>query len=289
MNPLLAKAIAAQRTIKDGGSPDNLEAEIIDLALNRLIREARVPFQRFRDHFIIGTERWDILDGLDYYRAILLHRKSDSWYPESDMSEISVFAVYTSAQVQPPDPNVFDEDRGKEIDYAYDLLSRGEKDELGRELPDRAHIGPSAASSYQKILEEAPPDWRMNAIGTVQANLRKYAKEIDSNDSVLRLEQKDELEAYLREHAKSKTGDIPDGELEAVLKAYLSTQYYGGKPRAIPGPKQMICDRVRKSCEYAIEKLMKGNQMSQEIARHLNEHVVVGQTCEYKGDLKWNF
>ena len=167
MNPFLAKAIAVQRKIEDGDSLDRLDAEIIDFALKRVIREGRIPFRRHRDHFMLGTERWKPLDGLDYYRTILLHRKSDVWYPESDMSKLSVFSVYTSSQVQPPDPNVFDKDRGKPEEYAHELL-------------DRAYIGPAISSSYQKLLEEAPPDWRINAIGTVQNNLRKYVEELSS-------------------------------------------------------------------------------------------------------------
>ena len=275
MNPFLARAIAAQRKIEEGDSLDELDAEVIDFALKRLIREGRVPFQRFRDHFIIGTERWKPLDGLDYYRTILLHRKSKVWYPDSDMSQISVFAVYTSSQVQPIDPNVFDKDRGKPEEYAHELL-------------DRAHIGPSIGCTYQKLLEEAPPDWRINAIGTVQGNLRKYVRELKSIDSEAALERRDELEAFLRERTKSKTGDIPEGELEAVLDAYLRTQFYQGKPRAIPGPKQKVCDIVRTSCRYARQQLLKkGNPMVREIARHLKENVVVGQTCEDKGDWKW--
>ena len=275
MNPFLARAIAAQRKIEEGDLLDELDAEVIDFALKRLIREGRVPFQRFRDHFIIGTERWKPLDGLDYYRTILLHRKSKVWYPESDMSQLSVFSVYTSSQIEPPDPNVFDKDRGKPEEYTHELL-------------DRAHIGPSIGCSYQKLLEEAPPDWHINAIGTVQENLRKYVKELNSIDSELALERRDELESFLRERAKSKTGDIPEGELAAVLDAYLRTQFYRGKPRAIPGPKQKVCDVVRRSCRYAQQQLLeKGNPMTREIARYLNDNVVVGQTCEYKGDWIW--
>ena len=278
MNPFLAKAIAVQRKIEDGDSLDRLDAEIIDFALKRVIREGRIPYQRYRDHFMLGTERWKPLDGLDYYRTILLHRKSDVWYPESDMSEVSIFSVYTSSQVQPPDPNVFDKDRGKPDEYAHELL-------------DRADIGPTISSSYQKLLEEAPPDWRINAIGTVQNNLRKYVKELSSIDSVLAEERRDELEAFLRDRAKLATGKIPNGEIEAVMDAYLRTQFYTGKPRAIPGPKQKVCDTVRKSCEYTLKKLLKeGNQMTKEIARHLDEFVVIGQTCEYKGEgWKWRF
>ena len=277
MNPFLAKAIAVQRKIEDGDSLDRLDAEIIDFALRRVIREGRIPFQRYRDHVILGTERWKSSDGLDYYRAILLHRKSDVWYPESDMSQLSIFSVYTSSQVQPLDPNVFDKDRGRPDEYAHELL-------------DRAYIGPVISSSYQKLIEEAPPDWRIKAIGTVQNNLRKYVKELSGIDSVLAEELRDELEAFLRDRAKVKTGEIPDGELEAVMDAYLRTQFYEGKPRAIRGPKQMVCDAVRKSCEYTLEKLLKeGNQMTKEIARHLDEFVVIGQTCEYRGDWKWRF
>ena len=277
MNPFLARAINVQKKVEDGSSLDDLDAEIIDLALSRLIREGRVPFQRFRDHIVLGTERWKTLNGLDYYRSILLHRKSDIWYSESEMSQLSVFSVYASSQIQPPDPNVFDEDRGRLEDYTYDLL-------------DRAHIGPSIGSSYQKLLEETPPDWRIDAIGTVQENLRNYAKELSCIDSEIAREKCDELEAFLRDLAKKKTSNISEGQLEAVLEAYLSTQFYQGKPRAIPGPQQMVCDRVRKSCEYVREQMFdSSNPMTRAIAQHFDDYVVIGQTCEYKGDWKWRF
>ena len=277
MNPFLARAINAQKKVEDGSSLDELDAEIIDLALSRVIREGRVPFQRFRDHIMLGTERWKTLDGLDYYRTIVMHRKSDIWYPESERSQLSVFFVYASSQIQPPDPNVFDEDRGRLEDYTYDLL-------------DRANTGPSIGSSYQKVLEEAPPDWRINAIGTVQENLRKYAKELSSIDSVVAQNRCDELESYLRDGAKKNTGGIPDGELTAVMEAYLNAQTYQGKPRAIRGPKQMVCDNVRKSCRYALRLMFESNNpVTRSIAQHFDDHVVIGQTCEYKGDWKWRF
>ena len=161
MNPFLAGAIAVQRKIEDGSSLDEFDAEVIDLALRRLIREGRVPFQRFRDHIMLGTERLKTLHGLDYYREILLHRKSDVWYPESEMSQLSVFSVYASSQVEPPDESVLDANRGQPSDYADDLLNRHEP--LHRdEYHFRSKIGPSVSAGYQKILEEASPDqWIM--------------------------------------------------------------------------------------------------------------------------------
>jgi hypothetical protein len=277
VNPLLVRAISAQRKVQDREPLDSHDAEIIDLALKRQIREARVPFVRHRDHFIIGTERWKPLDGLDYYRTILLHRKPKVWYPESEMSQLSIFAVYTSSQIEPPDPNVFDKNRGKPDDYAHELL-------------DRAYIGPDISSSYQKLLEEAPADWRIDAIGTVQQNLRDYAKELGKIDSELAAEKADELEAYLRNCEESSTKTIPDGELEAVADAYLRAQFYRGKPRPIRGPKQKVCDNVRTSCRYVRKKMLEsGNPTTRDIAKHLNDYVVVGQTCEYKGHWKWRF
>ena len=290
MNPFLARAIAVQRKIEDGRSLDQFDAEIIDFALRRLIREGRIPFQRFREHIMLGTERWKTLDGLDYYRTILLHRKSDVWYPESEMSQLSVFSVYASSQVEPPDENVFDTSRGKPSDYADDLLDRHEP--LHRdEYHFRSKIGPSISAGYQKILEEASPDqWIMDTVGTVQQSLRKYAKELSEIDSELAVDRRDELEAFLRKRAKSKTGVIPDGELVAVMEAYLNAQTYRGKLRTFRGPMQKVCDTVRQSCEYARKKMYASkNPMTRAIAQHFDDYVVIGQTCEYKGDWKWRF
>ncbi len=290
MNTFLARAIAVQRKIEDGSSLDEFDAEVIDLALRRLIREGRVPFQRFRDHIMLGTERWKTLHGLDYYRAILLHRKSDVWYPESEMSQLSVFSVYASSQVEPPDENVFDANRGQPSDYADDLLNRHEP--LHRdEYHFRSKIGPSISAAYQKILEEASPDqWIMDTVGTVQQSLRRYAKELSEIDSGLAIENRDELEAFLRKLVKKKTDKISDGELVAVMEAYLNAQTYRGKPRTIRGPNQMVCDAVRKSCEYAREQMFdSSNPMTRVIAQHLKDFVKIGQTCEYKGDWKWRF
>jgi len=286
VNPFLSRAVAVQRKIEDGESLNKFDAEIIDFALRRFISEGRVPFQRFRDHIMLGTERWKLLDGLDYYRTVLMHRRSDIWYPDSEMSKLSVFAVYAASQVEPPDENVFDANRGKPSDYAYELLDDSDK----LQISQKRKIGPSIDSSYQKLLEEAPPDWRINAIGTVQNNLKKYARELSESESPIALENRDALEGYLRAHAKSKTGDIPEGELVAVMEAYLSTQIYQGKPRAMRGPKQMVYDNVRKSCEYARDQLFESNNpTTRAIAQHFKDYVLVGQICEYKGDWKWRF
>jgi len=290
VNPLLARAIAAQRKLEVGESLDQFDAEIIDFALKRLIREGRVPFQRFRDHIMLGTERWKTLDGFDYYRTILLHRKSDVWYPGSEMSQLSVFSVYASSQVEPPDENVFDANRGQPSDYADDLLNRHEP--LHRdEYHFRSKIGPSISAGYQKILEEVSPDqWIMDTVGTVQQSLRRYAKELSEIDSGLAVENRNELELFLRKLVKKKTDEISDGELVAVMEAYLNAQTYRGKLRTIRGPKQMVCDAVRKSCEYTLKQMFDSdNPMTRAIAQHFDDCVVIGQTCEYKGDWKWRF
>ncbi len=277
VNPFLAGAIAVQRKIEDGSSLDQFDAEIIDFALRRLIREERIPFQRFRDHYVIGTEHRKILDGADYYRTILMHRKSDIWYPESETSQLSVCAVYVSSQIEPPDPNLFDADRGQSDDYAHELI-------------DRANIGPATQCSYQKILEEAPPDWRIDAVMSVQDDLRRYAQELSRIDSIVAVERWDALEDYLRDQAKTKTKDIAKGELEAVMDAYLGTQSYRGQLRAIRGPKHKIYDAVRSSCKYFREDLLESeNPITRAIGKHLADYVAIGQICEYKGNWKWRF
>ena len=74
------------------------------------------------------------------------------------------------------------------------------------------------------------------------------------------------------------------------MEAYLYTQHYKGKPRAIRGPKQKIYDAVRSSCKYVRGLMLKSkNPITRDIARHLDDYVDVGQTCEYKGDWKWHF
>ncbi|MDH3611900.1 MAG: hypothetical protein OES10_01375, partial [Gammaproteobacteria bacterium] len=208
MNPFITQAVAVQRKIEDGDSLDQFDKEVVNFALQRLIRKGRMPFQRFRDHYVIGTERKKILDGADYYRTILMHRKSDIWYPDSDTSQLSVCAVYVSSQIEPPDPSVFDADRGRPDDYLHELI-------------DRANIGPATQCSYQKLLEEAPPDWRIGAVGTVQESLRRYVRELSLIDSMVAAEERDALEDHLRHQARTKTKDIPNGNLEAVMEAYL--------------------------------------------------------------------
>ena len=126
--------------------------------------------------------------------------------------------IRTSSQVQPPDPNVYDKDRGQSDEYVHELL-------------DRAHIGPVISSSYQKLMEEAPPDWRISAFGTVQQNLRKYAKELSGVDSALATDRLRILEEFIREIAEKDTRAIPKGDVTALMEAYLGAQVYRGTPR----------------------------------------------------------
>ena len=130
MSMYLAHAITALRKVKNREPLDECDVAIIEDVLTRLIQERRTPFQRHRDHYIIGTERFKTLDGLDYYRTILLKRKSAVWYPESDMSEVSVYEVHTGAQLEPSDK------------YSYNLEEHGSPEEQAEELKDRCQIGP---------------------------------------------------------------------------------------------------------------------------------------------------
>ena len=68
----LSRAVAARKKIQDGEPLDESDVAIIDIALAPIIQEPRTPFQRFRDHFIIGTERFKLYAGLDFYNTILI-------------------------------------------------------------------------------------------------------------------------------------------------------------------------------------------------------------------------
>ena len=136
MSRYLAQAAITLRKIQSQEALDNFDIAIIDSSLTRTIQEQRIPFERHRDHFIIGTERFKVLSGLDYYRTILMNRKSEVWHPDSNRSELSAFEVYTAVQIEPPQP----------YNYSPDDAT---PDEYAEELGDRSVIGPSFSGSFQ--------------------------------------------------------------------------------------------------------------------------------------------
>jgi len=263
MSRYLAQAAITFRKIKNGEVLDNFDVAIIDSSLTRTIQEQRVPFERYRDHFIIGTERFKVLSGLDYYRTILMNRKSDVWHPDSNRSELSAFEVYTAVQIEPPQP----------YNYGPDDAT---PDEYAEELGDRSLIGPSFSGSFQA---EFDPE----AI----ASMRQYAKELSTIDSTAALELQEELDNFLQDQLPDSASN-EDGDLIGTTEAFIKNQYYRGQLRALDSPKKQVADIVRQATKYA-RAVVRNNPLTADIADYLKEYVKVGQVCDYRGDLKWRF
>lgn len=263
MSRFVAQAVATLRKVNNGEPLDECDVAIIGNSLTRTIGDGRTPFQRTRSHFIIGTERFGILDGFDYYRTILLKRKSGVWYPDSNMSELSIFEVYTGSQLEPPDH------------YSY-RMEDGSPDEHAEELLDRGHIGPCFSGTYQEALDP-------KAI----SSLRNFVAELSQIDSTTAVEKRQELEQYLRSQTPGSRF-IRDCDLNGTLDAFLKNHHFQGKRRSLYNPKQKVADLVRHATNYAREVLRK-NPMTADIADHLEEYVRIGQICEYQGDWKWHF
>ncbi len=264
MSMFLAQAQAAFRKVENDESLDGSDVAIILIGLNRIIREGRTPFQRFRDHFIIGTERFPAkLSGLDYYRVILMQRKSGVWCPDSNMSELSIREVYTASQLEPPQAYNDDPQDGTPDEYAFDLLGN-------------AHIGPSSGSSYQEEID----------IETIES-YRSCVAELSNNYTQAAMEQKQEIEYWLRKETPD-SAKIKQGDLVGVMDAYIKKFYFRGQLRAIHGPSQDIADSVRHATTYA-RKILRENPATADIANHLEDNVRIGQICEYTGDWRWRF
>ena len=262
MSKYLSGAVTAQRKIKNEEPLNESDRAIIVTALDPIIQEQRTPFKRKRDHYIIGTERFKLYGGLDYLRTILIQRKSAVWHSDSNMSEISVFEVYTASQLDPP----------SELNYDREV-STPEEDAC--ELLDRAHIG-SPRSSYQV---------QMNAESI--AFLRAYVAELSTVNTQVAIEDQEKLEHYLRENTPGSEF-IKQGDLTGVVDAHVGKYYYRGRLRTIRGPKQIAADTVRHATNYAIE-VLRENPATADIADHLERHCRIGQICEYTGDWRWRF
>ncbi len=263
MSRYLAQAAITFRKIKNGEVLDNFDVAIIDSSLTRTIQEQRVPFERYRDHFIIGTERFKVLSGLDYYRTILMNRKSEVWHPDSNRSELSAFEVYTAVQIEPPQP----------YNYSPDDAT---PDEYAEELGDRSVIGPSFSGSFQAKFD---PEGI--------ASLRQYAKELSTCDSTAALELREELDNFLQ-YQLADSASREERDLIGTTEAFIKNQYYRGQLRTLNSPKKQVADIVRQAAKYSREVLRK-NPLTAEIEDHLEEYVKVGQICEYRGDWKWRF
>lgn len=261
MSIFRTQAVAALRKIENNESLDESAVAIIVVGLNRIIREGRTPFQRFRDHYIIGTERFNVTSGLDYLRVILMHQKSTARHSNTNLSEISAFEVYTASQVEPPQAHNADLE-----DVIPDFI-----------FPPESDVGPSCGTSSQRFLDP-------KAI----ASLRQYAKELSTHDSIAAVELSQELELYLRKLTPGSE-KIKQGNLEGVVKAFERKYFYHGTPRTFRKPSQNIADKVRNSIDYAINVVLPENPATIDISRHLRDNVSTGQVCEYTGDWKWLF
>lgn len=262
MSRYLSHHVTAQRKIENEEPLNESDRAIIVAALDPIIQEQRTPFKRKRDHYIIGTERFKLYDGLDYLRTILIQRKSTVWHSDSNMSEISVFEVYTASQLDPPSELNYDREDSTPEEDACELL-------------DRAHIG-SPGSSYQE---------QMGAKSI--ASLREYVAELSTINTQAALEEKDELEHWLRK--KTPGSDfIEQGDLTGLVHAHVGKYYYRGRLRTMRSPSQVVADKVRHAINYAIE-ILRENSATADIADHLKTNVRIGQVCEYTGDRKWRF
>ena len=261
MSMFHAQAQAAFRKVETGESLDGFDVAIILIGLNRIIQEGRTPFQRHRNCFTIGTEKFKALSGFDYYRVILMQRKSGVWYPDSNMSEVSIFEVYAASQLDPPSDHNYDREDSTPEEDACELL-------------DRSHIGPSIGGSHQEELD---------ADGI--ALLRKYAKELSNSDTQAAVEKMEKLDHYLREQTPGSE-KIKQGDLIGLVDAHVSKYFFRGQLRTIRSPRQAVADRVRHATTYA-RKILRENPRTADIADHLEDYVDIGQTCEYRGSWKW--
>ena len=82
---------------------------------------------------------------------------------------------------------------------------------------------------------------------------------------------------------------VKDGDLMATTNAFVKSQYYRGKLRALNSPKKKVADIVRQATKYARDEVLRKNPLTVDIADYLEEYVKVGQTCEYRGDWKFRF
>ena len=266
MSQYLAQARTALRKVENDELLDEPEVAITVFALKWIIREGRTPFQRFRNYYIIGTERFPVLNGLDYLRTIIMHQKNTTRHPGTNLSEISAFEVHAASQVEPPQAYNYDSEGATADEYALDLLG----------FDQGSNVGPDGGSSLQRVLDH-------KAI----ASLSQYAKELKANDSIAAVEKAQELENWLRQQTPDAE-KVRQGDLEGIVEAHNRKHFFYGTPRTFRKPSQNIADKVRNSVNYALAALRK-NPLTVDIADHLERHCWIGQTCEYTGDWKWLF
>ena len=71
MSRFLVQATAALRRVESRLRPTEIDVSIICPLLNKLISSDRIPFERKKDGYVIGTEKFAVMAGLDYIRLLL--------------------------------------------------------------------------------------------------------------------------------------------------------------------------------------------------------------------------
>ena len=71
MNNFIARACEALGRVESFVPPTKGDVQIIRPLLKKLIASARTPFLRKSDEYVVGTEKFPIMAGLDYIRLLL--------------------------------------------------------------------------------------------------------------------------------------------------------------------------------------------------------------------------
>ena len=71
MNNFIARASEALGRVESLVPPTKGDVQIICPLLRKLIANARTPFLRKSDEYVVGTEKFPVMAGLDYIRLLL--------------------------------------------------------------------------------------------------------------------------------------------------------------------------------------------------------------------------